>query len=317
MKAARPARPCARPGCEGFAPPEDTRRFHCSEECRLQHRRDKRRVSPAVARGRERYLQRNAERLLAQAQDPERRALKNSRHRARYAANPEVHLKRGRAYRAANPERIRHYAEKRRGTRTAEYRRRDLMRKYGLTLEEYEMMSAQRKGCCDVCQLPERARRNGRLKSLAVDHHHRSGEIRGLLCSACNTQLGFLENEYWVALVKAYLSSPAPTIPPFIAAEDRAGRRWSYFRLTEGQFQRMAAERDQRCDICKKNEKATYRGKRRSLAVDHDPRLVRGQPGHIRGLLCGVCNTRIWMFDHPEWLHRAMTYLQSPPGKGF
>lgn len=55
-------------------------------------------------------------------------------------------------------------------------------RKYGLTEEMYATLLRQQDGCCAVCQRPA----TEFSKRLAVDHDHATGEIRGLLCIACN-----------------------------------------------------------------------------------------------------------------------------------
>lgn len=75
-----------------------------------------------------------------------------------------------------------------------------LWRVYGLTTEEYEKRFLDQNGLCACCGRPE-ARRAGRKKRsenvplLHVDHCHTTGRIRGLLCSACNTALGLLEED--------------------------------------------------------------------------------------------------------------------------
>jgi hypothetical protein len=58
-------------------------------------------------------------------------------------------------------------------------------RKYGITIEYYEKIYNQQEGKCLIC---ERF-----FKVLDVDHNHETGEIRGLLCRACNTLVGQLE----------------------------------------------------------------------------------------------------------------------------
>src|SRR5216683_6936514 len=56
------------------------------------------------------------------------------------------------------------------------HRRRQTLKKYGLTLAEYDTLFAAQEGLCAICRRPP-----GK-KSLAVDHEHGTGRVRGLLC---------------------------------------------------------------------------------------------------------------------------------------
>jgi hypothetical protein len=38
-----------------------------------------------------------------------------------------------------------------------------------------------------------------------VDHDHKSGVVRGLLCWVCNSRLGVIENRDWMAEAERYL----------------------------------------------------------------------------------------------------------------
>ncbi len=79
---------------------------------------------------------------------------------------------------------------------------RSLKSSFGIGLREYEDMLIAQKGCCAICSRRETAKRKGKDVALAVDHCHKTGEIRGLLCTACNMGLGkFEDNE--TALVNA------------------------------------------------------------------------------------------------------------------
>ncbi len=66
--------------------------------------------------------------------------------------------------------------------------------KYGITMEDYNRMLAEQKGMCAICSRPERSRLRigGVIRSLAVDHDHKTGEVRGLLCEACNRSIAQL-----------------------------------------------------------------------------------------------------------------------------
>lgn len=77
-----------------------------------------------------------------------------------------------------------------------------LLKVYGITLEQYDAMVAAQKGLCGICGKPE-LRGDHRL---AVDHCHESGNVRGLLCRACNQALGtFGDTIAGLKLVMAYL----------------------------------------------------------------------------------------------------------------
>lgn len=93
-------------------------------------------------------------------------------------------------------------------------RDQQLRRYFGVTLAEYEAVLADQGGGCATCGVTEES--NGRM--LAVDHDHAccpsrktcGACIRGLLCSACNLQLGRVADDIdrLEALI-AYLRSAA------------------------------------------------------------------------------------------------------------
>lgn len=69
-------------------------------------------------------------------------------------------------------------------------RRQVLKRKYKLTSEEYDRILAAQDGKCAICYRPPDDDR-----VLAVDHCHRTGKVRGLLCGLCNRALGCLGDD--------------------------------------------------------------------------------------------------------------------------
>jgi len=70
---------------------------------------------------------------------------------------------------------------------------------YGLTLEEYNQMFVKQKGCCAICGKHQ----SECLRSLSVDHSHKTSKIRKLLCNHCNRGLGLLGDSS-DTLLKAY-----------------------------------------------------------------------------------------------------------------
>lgn len=82
-----------------------------------------------------------------------------------------------------------------------------------ISVKMYLAMLQQQNGVCAICKQKETKSRNGRLYNLAVDHDHKTGKIRGLLCSTCNCGLGHFKDEPARLLAAAqYVSSfLAPT----------------------------------------------------------------------------------------------------------
>ena len=65
-----------------------------------------------------------------------------------------------------------------------------LKSKYGLTLEAYDAMLEIQEGCCAICFKSE----EDFSQKLSVDHCHKTGNVRGLLCKQCNLGIGNLKD---------------------------------------------------------------------------------------------------------------------------
>lgn len=79
---------------------------------------------------------------------------------------------------------------------------------------------------------------SARPERLLVDHCHRSGLIRGLLCTSCNTAEGLRDAPSFVA----YRSRPPAVL---LGMEEQYGSAWDGFALTPtGQIERNAAHVD-------------------------------------------------------------------------
>ncbi len=89
-----------------------------------------------------------------------------------------------------------------------------LVRKFGITIDEFRAMEQSQGGLCAICRQPPTAgmgsehRRQGRAvrPRLVVDHNHDTGQVRGLLCTPCNRGIGFLaDSAKRVAAALVYL----------------------------------------------------------------------------------------------------------------
>jgi len=81
----------------------------------------------------------------------------------------------------------------------------DLHRKYNLTVKQYELMLKSQNEVCAICSKIQTRKRKDKIRRLCVDHCHKTGKIRGLLCHKCNIRLRELEDEDWTPKAQAYL----------------------------------------------------------------------------------------------------------------
>ena len=67
--------------------------------------------------------------------------------------------------------------------------RKSDLKKYGITIVEYELMEKKQNCRCAICGKKQSG------KKLAVDHCHKTGRVRGLLCGNCNSGIGKLNDD--------------------------------------------------------------------------------------------------------------------------
>lgn len=99
-----------------------------------------------------------------------------------------------RAHQKANPERYREYG---RSSRAKQDRWvRTIWERWRLTPEDFDAMAAQG-GLCLICKKPPRHKSTltDEIQRFHVDHDHRTGKIRGLLCGTCNRMLGQAQDD--------------------------------------------------------------------------------------------------------------------------
>lgn len=102
-------------------------------------------------------------------------------------ANREAIRERGRARYAADPKAIIAANAKWRKENAETHKNGRLMYEYGITLAEYEAMLKKQKGKCAIC--PKK------LTKPHVDHDHKTGRVRGLLCRECNCGIGLFGDD--------------------------------------------------------------------------------------------------------------------------
>ena len=92
-----------------------------------------------------------------------------------------------RAYKEKNKVNIKMYNDKNKDV----VKKRVMLAKYGVTTDEYNLMFKRQDGKCAICGKHQ----TEITRSLCVDHCHETGKVRGLLCSKCNSSIGFMEDD--------------------------------------------------------------------------------------------------------------------------
>ncbi len=78
-----------------------------------------------------------------------------------------------------------------------------LKHQYGITIDQYDLILAAQDGKCAICCSVFGADE----KSPRVDHDHKTGVVRGLLCLRCNTGLGsFRDSAAYLEAASAYIA---------------------------------------------------------------------------------------------------------------
>jgi len=129
--------------------------------------------------------------------------------KARYNLQKEKYLKQARKWAKKNPQKLIKIRKKWYSKNKDYFRNLALKSKYGITLEEYNQMCISQNNKCAICKKSEtfidyKTKKN---RKLVVDHNHKTGQIRGLLCNRCNIIIGKIEeNQKILFLINDYLN---------------------------------------------------------------------------------------------------------------
>ena len=71
-----------------------------------------------------------------------------------------------------------------------------LKRYFGITPDDFIAIGNRQGWVCPICGLPPTEANGHKLKTkLHVDHDHKTGKVRGLLCNNCNAAIGYFADD--------------------------------------------------------------------------------------------------------------------------
>jgi hypothetical protein len=71
---------------------------------------------------------------------------------------------------------------------------------YKITIEQYEQKLKEQNYCCAICN----KHRDEFKRNLSVDHNHKTGAVRSLLCIICNSNVAVVEDK--LEMIQKYLN---------------------------------------------------------------------------------------------------------------
>jgi hypothetical protein len=74
------------------------------------------------------------------------------------------------------------------------------IRVYGITEIEFNNRVRIQDGLCAICRRPETAKYKGKVVRLSIDHDHKTGKVRDLLCKKCNIVIGMADESEEILL---------------------------------------------------------------------------------------------------------------------
>jgi hypothetical protein len=102
-----------------------------------------------------------------------------------YSLNKEKVLARNDKWRVNNIEKVRKATREWRRKNPEKTRSARLKYMYGINLEQYNKILSYQNNVCAICHQIS-------YRNLVVDHCHKTGIVRGLLCDSCNVTLGLM-----------------------------------------------------------------------------------------------------------------------------
>ena len=107
-----------------------------------------------------------------------------------YQNNKGRILQQQKEYYSKNRDKIKEYEVKNTEKRKVYKKKSELKKKYKISIEGYNFINTKQSNLCAICKM---VCTTG--KRLAVDHCHKTGKIRGLLCTKCNIGLGYFNDD--------------------------------------------------------------------------------------------------------------------------
>ena len=188
-----PEKICSTDGCENVV--TANKRSKCAKCSTARHQVWRQANIEKAREYEQQWRARQADHLREYEKSPKRREKQNEARRRKLSKNPEARQKaaeRSKAYYYAHRDDPEWRAKANSRERSADDRRKyTLKSRYKMTPEDYAALVEAQNGVCAICSR-EPTEKEGKL---GVDHNHKTGAVRQLLCRYCNHLVDILEDK--------------------------------------------------------------------------------------------------------------------------
>lgn len=153
-----------------FTPSKNDKRIKfCSDKCRCEYRNKVNYMK--------KYYKDNTGKWKERQSSVEFREKKNAARREKYKNDKE--------YRERTKRKVKDY-----NIRNPKAKLIQHLKEHGITIDDYESMLKNQDFKCAICGKSGENSDKYKYRPLFVDHNHKTGKVRGLLCGNCNFILG-------------------------------------------------------------------------------------------------------------------------------
>lgn len=125
------------------------------------------------------------------------RRCESARKKEARASNPGliiVHRENGKKWYIKNKEHKLNKNKEWKENNPSKWRNINLKSRFGITNEDYNQILEKQNNCCPIC-----GKHKDEFKEfMAVDHCHKTGQVRGILCRKCNLGIGHLNDDIFL-----------------------------------------------------------------------------------------------------------------------
>lgn len=112
-----------------------------------------------------------------------------------YAANKERMSEQNKVWSQNNNDKMKQYKRAYCARNPEKLKKKRLCKKYNLKPEEYDVLMEKAGNICPICEVDFDWVNRHKANRPCIDHCHKTGKVRGVICGQCNAAIGQLNDD--------------------------------------------------------------------------------------------------------------------------